>query len=156
MPRPPKPRRVGFIPSVTCFKPSGVPMMQIDEVRIGLDEWEALRLKDYLGLDQEECAKYMNLAQSTFQRVLASARAKVASVIVEGKALRIEGGNYQVDRRRLCRFCGCEWEDPLISEGKMRPLCPSCGMEEINRPGPPYGPGPPPWAGSGRRRQRGR
>ena len=71
-------------------------MAQLEEVVLGVDEVEAIRLKDYVGLDQEECAMRMNLAQSTFQRILTQARAKVASALVQGKALRIEGGNYLV------------------------------------------------------------
>ena len=98
VPRPIKPRWVEFVPSVTYFKPVGVPMAELDEVTLGVDEVEAIRLKDYVGLDQEECAMRMNLAQSTFQRILTGARTKVASALVDGKALRIEGGNYLVPR----------------------------------------------------------
>ncbi len=110
MPRPRKPRFVEFLPDVTYFKPAGVPMSALDEVTLGVDELEALRLKDLEGLEQEECARRMNLAQSTFQRILSSAREKLTRGIVEGRAIRIEGGHYRlVARRFVCPDCGVRW-----------------------------------------------
>ena len=55
------------------------------------EELEALRLNDYLALSQTESAKKMDTSQSTFQRILTSARKKVAEALVKGKALRIAG-----------------------------------------------------------------
>ena len=156
MPRPPKTRRVGFIPSVTYFKPAGVPLVSLTEVRLGVDELEALRLKDVLGFDQEECAERMGLTQSTFQRILAAARQKVSSAIVEGKALRIEGGEYQVVLRWLCRSCGFSWESPVPEDGtELR--CPSCKGDLVENLLPRgHGWGPLPWSGgAGRGRHRG-
>lgn len=129
MPRPPKPRHVEFFPNVTYFKPAGVPMATLDEVCLGVDELEALRLKDLEGLDQEECASRMNLAQSTFQRVLTSAREKLTRGIVEGKAIRIEGGPYElVARTFVCPECGNRWRrEPQRDPGDDPPACPSCG-----------------------------
>ena len=107
MPRPTKPRRVEFVPTVTFFKPAGVRMRDLEEVSLGVDEVEALRLKDLLGLEQEECAERMNLAQSTFQRLLTGSRAKISRAIIEGKAMRIEGGNYLVCKSTFpCKECG--------------------------------------------------
>jgi len=93
LPRPPKDRRVGFVPEIIYFKPAGVPMRQLDEVLLGLDELEAVRLKDLAGLEQEECARLMGVSQSTLQRTLTAARAKIAEALVMGRAIRIEGGN---------------------------------------------------------------
>jgi len=155
MPRPPKPRRVGFYPTITYFNPAGVPAAEAGEIIIGVDEWEAIRLKDYLGIDQQESAEYMNLAQSTFQRILASARTKLATAIVEGKAIRIEAGNYQIVGHWFCRKCGHQWETVLEAERRMHQLCPSCGTEQTNQH-LGHGWGPPQWAGPGRRRRGGR
>ena len=66
-------------------------MRLLEEVVLGLDEFEAIRLKDSVGLGQEECAARMDLAQSTFQRILTNARVKLATALVEGKAIRIGG-----------------------------------------------------------------
>lgn len=92
MPRPPKERRVAFLPTITYYKPAGVPLRQLAEVVLRIDELEAVRLKDLANLEQEECAKLMGVSQSTLQRILTSARAKIADALVMGKAIRIEGG----------------------------------------------------------------
>ena len=96
MPRPPKCRRVAFLPDVTYFKPAGIPLKALEEVRFSLEEAEAIRLKDLEGLDQEESARKMNISRPTFQRVLASARHKIADALLYGKAIRIEGGNFEM------------------------------------------------------------
>ncbi|MCD6590899.1 MAG: DUF134 domain-containing protein [Candidatus Aenigmarchaeota archaeon] len=94
MPRPRIPRRVWFQPGFTYFKPVGVPLANILEVIITVDEMEAIRLKDYEGLDQVKAAKRMGISQPTFQRIYESARRKIADALVNGKAIRIEGGHY--------------------------------------------------------------
>ena len=96
MPRPLKCRRVEFMPSVTYFKPAGIPMRVLEEVILSLEEAEALRLKDLAGLEQSDGAESMNVSRPTFQRVLASARQKIADALLNGKAIRIEGGNYEM------------------------------------------------------------
>ncbi len=74
-------------------------MSEIDEVLLHHDELEAIRLKDLLGIPQEDAAKQMNVSQPTFHRLLLSAHEKMAHVIVNGKALRIEGGNVKIDEK---------------------------------------------------------
>ena len=98
MPRPCKYRRVSFLPNVTYFKPAGIPMRLLEEVRLTLDELEAIRLKDMEGLEQEQGAEKMNVSRSTFQRILTSARRKTVDALINGKALRIEGGPFEVSR----------------------------------------------------------
>ena len=63
---------------------------------MSLEEIEAIRLRDLEHLEQIVCAKKMNISRTTFQRVLASARRKLADSLLAGKALRIEGGNYEL------------------------------------------------------------
>jgi len=96
MPRPRIPRRVHSKPNVTYFKPAGVMMRQLEQVIISVDEFETVRLKDYEGMPQVDAAKKMNISQPTFQRLLLSARRKLADAIVNGKAIRIEGGDYMI------------------------------------------------------------
>jgi predicted DNA-binding protein (UPF0251 family) len=96
MPRPPKCRRVAFLPGATYFKPAGIPLLVLDEVRLSVEEAEAIRLKDLEGLEQEQSAEKMNISRPTFQRVLASARQKIADALLNSKAIRIEGGNFEV------------------------------------------------------------
>jgi len=97
MPRPPKVRRVESIPEVTYFKPPRVPLRDLEEVVVTVEEIEAIRLKDREGLDQRQGAERMRVSRPTFQRILTSAREKVAEALCCGKALRIEGGTYRVE-----------------------------------------------------------
>ena len=94
MPRPIMPRRIFHKSEITYFKPAGVPLRHLEEVMLTHDETEALRLKDVEGLGQEECAKRMGVSQPTFFRIIKIARKKSSDAIVNGKAIRIEGGNY--------------------------------------------------------------
>jgi len=89
-------RRVGFEPEVTYFKPAGIRMVDLEESILTVDEFEAVRLKDLEGMEQEEAAKKMSISQPTFHRLILSARKKIADAIVNGKAIRIEGGNFMV------------------------------------------------------------
>jgi len=89
-------RRVRCNPEVIYFKPRGIPLRELEEVILLVDEYEAVRLKDLLGLEQEKCAKKMNISQPTFHRLVLSARKKISDAIINGKAIRIEGGNFMV------------------------------------------------------------
>ena len=100
MGRPPLWRRVDFIPQVTYFKPAGVPLKQLEESKLAIDELEAIRLKDYQDLDQGEAAQKMNISQPTFNRLLKSARKKIANALIKGQAIRIQGGNYKIIKRK--------------------------------------------------------
>jgi predicted DNA-binding protein (UPF0251 family) len=73
-------------------------MTELQEVRLTVDEIEAVRLKDLEGLEQEETASRMGISQPTLHRILLSAHAKSADALVNGKALRIEGGDYVVKK----------------------------------------------------------
>lgn len=96
MARPRLCRRVMFNPETTYFKPQGIPMRELQENLLAVDEYEAVRLKDLEGIEQEECAKKMNISQPTFNRLIRAARKKIADAIINGKAIKIEGGNYIV------------------------------------------------------------
>jgi len=89
MARPIKPRRILFNPNIVYFKPRAVPLSLLEEVDLSIDELEALRLCDYKNLEQIEAAKKMKISQSTLQRILTSARKKVAEALTEGKAIKI-------------------------------------------------------------------
>ena len=94
MARPRLCRRIGRMPGVTYFEPHGGKVKDSDEMVIGFDELESLRLKDALGLKQDEAASMMRISQPTFCRLLASARRKVATSVVDGRVLRVSGGDY--------------------------------------------------------------
>jgi predicted DNA-binding protein (UPF0251 family) len=90
MSRPKKERCIRCQPNALYFKPRGIPLIQLEEVGLSLDELEAIRLADYEGLYHEQAAEKMNISRPTFGRILGEARRKLAEVLVEGKALRIE------------------------------------------------------------------
>lgn len=116
-------------PPATYYKPAGVPLRELEEVCLSLEEFEALRLKDLEGLEQVQCARRMGVARTTFQRILYAARAKIAEALVEGKAISIEGGRYvlHTECRYRCDVCGHEFERFRdIDQGAMM-ACPGCG-----------------------------
>lgn len=152
MPRPTKWRRVALIPEVNYFKPAGIPLRVLEEVCLSVEEAEAIRLKDLEGLEQEECAQKMRISRPTFHRVLGSARQKVADALTNGKAVRIEGGNFQMAMRRFrCANDGYEWNVPFEVMVAQPPLaCPQCSALNVQPLAPPgFAFGPRGW---GRRR----
>jgi len=106
MPRPRIPRRIRFRPGVIFYKPAGVPMAGLQEVVLTLSEFESIRLKDHEGRSQTEAAEKMGISQPTFQRIYESARKKIADAIVNGKAIRIEGGSFMMMGRGRGRGLG--------------------------------------------------
>ena len=105
MPRPMQPREIEGPPQATCFKPIGVPMRRLEAVVLTFDEVEALRLADAEGLYQEQVAERMGVSRPTVGRILASARRKVAEALVQGKAIRMEGGSYRIRAEEGLRPC---------------------------------------------------
>ena len=98
MPRPKKQMFVRAEPGVTYFKPRAVPLTELEEVVISVTEFEALRLADFKQLGQSACAKRMGVSQPTFNRTLKSAHLKMADAVINGKAIKIEGGTYKVKK----------------------------------------------------------
>ena len=94
MARPVKRRRVCGLPPVGAFRPEGGPGGPVIEVTV--DEYEAVRLIDLLGLTQEECAAQMNVARTTVQAIYDSAREKLACMLAEGRPLTVQGGTYDL------------------------------------------------------------
>ena len=96
MARPRKCRLVEFTPDVTYFKPRGVPMTALKEVTLPLEGFEALRLTEIEGLDQDQASDRMNVSRQTFGRILAEARNTLARAVVLGQALKIGGGHFEI------------------------------------------------------------
>ncbi len=94
------------MPVRTEFAPTGRPFQSSEAVVMTVDEYETIRLIDYQGFNQKECAGYMNIARTTAQQIYNSARKKLSTALVEGRPFVIEGGEY-----RLCdgteKYCGC-------------------------------------------------
>lgn len=129
MPRPKKERLVRRPPLYTEFKPAGVMRSSLNQINLGLDELEALRLADYLGMDHSEAAEEMEISRSTFTRLVEEARRKIASFLIEGSNLSIEGGNVHFRGNLIkCHDCGHMFNtsfDVTVTR------CPSCGSENL-------------------------
>lgn len=129
MSRPTKYRTVEFFPEDTYFVPWDKPKCEIEEIILKVEELEAMRLKDIEELNQEKCAKRMQVSRQTFQNIIDSARKKIAVALTEGNAIRISGGNY---RAKFCKFkcfnCGNMYE---INFEQDKYNCPVCGSERV-------------------------
>ncbi len=151
MARPRKIRSVNFEPEVTYFKPRAVPLSQLDEVELTFDELETLRLSHIKKLGQTDAAMKMEIHQSTFQRTLARAREKITDALVNGKAIKINGGDYKMPDKDgtgprgqgrgrgrmddnlsagpdgICRCLGCGHEQPHVRGQQCNQIkCPKC------------------------------
>jgi len=91
MVRPKKERLIACNPEVTYFKPRAIPLAELEEVALGLEEIEALKLKFLDNLEQEEAAKKMGISRTTFWRIFSNAGRKISDALINGKAIRIEG-----------------------------------------------------------------
>lgn len=104
MPRPPKCRRVCNFPQTLEFFPEQSDGK--DRITLSVDEYETIRLIDKEGLSQESCSEYMQIARTTVQQIYANARKKLADMLVDGRPLRIEGGDYVICNGTPCHN-GC-------------------------------------------------
>jgi predicted DNA-binding protein (UPF0251 family) len=140
--RPEKLRCVAQLPNVGFFKPAGIPASALQAVRVSLEELESIRLKDLEGLEQEECAQQMRISRPTFHRILESGRKKLADALINGKAIQIEGGNFELAQRLFrCGDDGHEWNVPFETMAERLPLsCPKCLSANIQpMPLPSFG-----------------
>jgi predicted DNA-binding protein (UPF0251 family) len=90
------------MPDKNYFKPRGIPAVDLEEVVLTLDEFETIRLADYENLYQEEAAEKMNISRQTFGRIIEAAHKKIADVLLNGKALKIEGGEVAINEPKPC------------------------------------------------------
>ncbi len=136
MVRPQKDRMVAFNPEISYFKPRGIPMIDLEEVCLTVDQREAIRLSDLLGMSHEDAGRRMGVSRATFGRIIQKARNAVADALINGKAINVDGGSYRiVSKARLFRCINCdfEWEEPF---GSGRPkCCPSCNENKFYRLG---------------------
>ncbi len=116
-------------PHFSNFKPSGIPRKMLKKVEMTLDEYEAIRLADYLKLEHLEASEKMKISRPTFTRLIERARQIVASALIDGMELIIEGGNVDLENTLFkCRDCGDLQETPVTEQNEN---CPDCGSENI-------------------------
>lgn len=146
MPRPRRFRRIGFEPGCIRFDPrriiitldDAISAEEPDIVTLTKDELETLRLHDLEDIEQIKAAKKMDISQPTFHRTLLAARKKVSDALVNGKAIKIEGGNI-----KMIQGPG-RGQGPAMGRGlgrlgqvPVKCVCPSCNYEEPKIRGTP-------------------
>ena len=130
MPRPEKQRIVNTPPLFSSFKPTGVTRTSLKKITLSLDEYEAIRLADKLGMDHSEAAELMEISRSTFTRLIEKSRSKMAEFIISGAELQIAGGNIHFRGNIIrCEDCGHMFKTDF--EIQIR-SCPSCGSEMLS------------------------
>lgn len=82
-------------------------MTELEEIVLGLDELEAIRLVDFESLSQEEAGARMGISRGTIGRLLEHGRHTLADALLHGKALHIEGGPVVEGRKRGRRGARC-------------------------------------------------
>ena len=128
MPRPRIFRKISKEPEIRCFKPEKENSDSLEPVKISLDEFEAIRLRDYHNIQQIRSAEIMEISQPTFHRILSSARKKISKALIEGNTIIIGGDDYITDKKRYrCNICGFEW----LSSEKEYDKCFECQSENI-------------------------
>lgn len=129
MPRPKKERMIDIPPLFTSFKPSGVQKRMLAEENLSIDEYEAIRLADYLQMDHKDAACKMEISRPTFSRLLEKAHGKVAAFLIDGKELTIGGGNIHFRENILqCADCDHMFRLPIINKDSS---CPNCGSTHL-------------------------
>ena len=112
MSRPFKCRHIGCEPGINYFKPRGIPLCDLQEVVLTVDEFEAVRLADLEGLYQQSGRKKMKISRQTFGNIIRVAHGKIADAIINGKAIKIGGGVYTRAEKRMfiCEECSHDWD----------------------------------------------
>jgi predicted DNA-binding protein (UPF0251 family) len=132
MTRPKKERIVKIPPLFSLFKPAGVRQKDLKFTELSLDEYEAIRLTDYLGLDHLEAAEEMEISRSTFSRLIEKARRKMAAFLIDGTALNIQGGNIHFRKNLIqCLDCGFVFNMDFSQKIESCPNCNSANLKDL-------------------------
>lgn len=142
MPRHRLRRRIRFFPALNGFVPITEEKTS-EQVMLTLEEVEALRLKDLLGLSESKAAERMNVSQPTFHRIVKEARKKIADALVNNKKIKIGGGVYEMVGK--AKDLAEQLKDmPIRARGRRGfggpptyCVCPVCGNKQPKVPGVP-------------------
>jgi len=139
MPRPENNRIVHVPPLFTEFKPLGISNKSLENLIVSLDEFEAIRLVDFIGLCHQEAADEMEISRSTFSRLIERARRKLADFIVQGKAITIGGGSIHFKNNIIkCERCGNMF---IVKIDKDVSECPKCHSTHLTNMASKFGHG---------------
>ena len=129
MSRPKSDRIVHEPPLFSDFKPIGVRGQDLEQILLTLDEFEAFRLADNMGLSHATAADEMEISRSTFTRLIEKARQKIAEFIIHGKLLSIEGGSIHFRNNiSRCQSCGHMFK---INISNTITECPACHSKNL-------------------------
>lgn len=145
MSKPKKLRHVQFPPGFLYFRPQEIPLAELQEIVLTLDEYEAIRLIDCDGLDRAQAAQKLGISRATCARIAEAAHGKVARALTEGKAIRIGGGRFTLLHTRYrCLDCRRVWDESQAMEAEgLRPApearlappgeraCPRCSGRRV-------------------------
>lgn len=130
MPRPPKSRKICNPPKMAGFKPFGLSLCKFESVQLTFEEYETIKLINYDSLSQDQAAEQMNVSRPTLTRIYNKALKSIAKAFIEGKAIVIEGGNYELENEWFkCKKC-----HKLIEGIENHIKCENCtmfGSEEL-------------------------
>ena len=120
-------RKVGVVPIIKGFKPFGLLANPQKIVTLQMDEFEVVRLLDYLHMNQEEAASTMNISRPTLTRIYEKARKAIAQAFVEGLMIQIEENqNLQIPNQLHCHQCKTVYEETTNT-----PCCPKCQSDDV-------------------------
>ncbi|NTW32521.1 MAG: DUF134 domain-containing protein [Bacteroidetes bacterium] len=106
MARPQKNRKICNPPPMKGFKPFGIPLCKAEKIKLTYEEYESIRLVNYVMLPQDKAAEKMNVSRPTITRIYNKALKIIAKAFVEGKAIEIAGGNYKFEKEWFkCKKC---------------------------------------------------
>jgi uncharacterized protein len=105
-----------------------MPSSQLTEVVLSIDELETIRLADFEGMYQEQAAVSMNISRQTFGRIIESAHKKIADVLINGKALKIEGGEVSATGTKSLLCPKCRRAFNVREEAQNKTTCSHCKM----------------------------
>ncbi len=129
MARPRMQRMIHTPPMYSGFKPTGVMGRALEQLEMTLDEYEAMRLADLIGLSQEEAAREMEISRPTFTRLIEAARRKSAQFLTQGRHLVIGGGPVHFRENVIrCHDCGHSF---VLDINRDINVCPSCGSGNL-------------------------
>jgi len=104
-----------------------------DFIGLTIAEFEAMRLKHYISLNKKDSAENMSVSQPTFSRILDKAHQKITQAFIEGKYIRVYGGNINLKKGFKgygCLNCDEEWEDELATKER-KISCPKCKAKKV-------------------------
>ena len=129
MSRPRKNRKICNPPKMKGFKPFGLPICEIENIKMTFEEYESIKLINYEMLSQDQASEQMSISRPTFTRLYNTALKSIAKAFVEGRMITIKGGQVYFDSNWYhCDACNCFFNNP--DKDIQIECCPLCGQDK--------------------------